>query len=77
MWFDANKDRIGTVNFPISAVNSGFYEIDLQSGEMSKIYPYIHGETFMTPNGNVYCSTDYARTQRLVNLVTGKIINVD
>ena len=77
MWFDANKDRIGTVNFPISAVNSGFYEIDLQSGEMSKIYPYIHGETFMTPNGGVYCSTDYARTQRLVNLVTGKIINVD
>lgn len=76
MWFDANKDRIGTVNFPISAVNSGFYEIDLQSGEMSKIYPYIHGETFMTPNGGVYCSTDYARTQRLVNLVTGKIIPI-
>lgn len=77
VWFDANKDRIGNINFPISAVNSGFYEIDLQSGQMSKIYPYIHGETFITPNGGVYCSTDYARTQRLVNLVTGKIINIE
>ncbi|MBQ7400356.1 MAG: hypothetical protein IJW06_07855 [Clostridia bacterium] len=77
MWFDANKDRNGTVNFPISAVNSGFYEIDLESSEMTKIYPYIHGETFMTPNGNVYCSTDYARTQRFVNLITGKIIPIE
>lgn len=77
MWYAANKDRIGTINFPISAVNSGFYEIDLRSGEMIKIYPYIHGETFMTPNGALYCSADYARTQRLVNLVTGKIITVE
>ena len=77
MWYAANKDRIGTISFPISAVNSGFYEIDLQNGQMSKIYPYIHGETFMTPNGALYCSADYARTQRLVNLVTGKIIPVE
>ncbi|MBR2021961.1 MAG: hypothetical protein IJ939_05940, partial [Clostridia bacterium] len=77
MWFDANKDRNGTVNFPISAVNSGFYEIDLESGKMTKIYPYIHGETFITPNGALYCSTDYARTQRFVNLVTGNIITVE
>lgn len=77
MWFDANKDRIGTINFPINPVNSGFYEIDLASGGMTKIYPYINGETFIAPNGALYCNTDYARTQRLVNLVTGKIIPVE
>ena len=77
MWFYANKDRAGTINFPINPVNSGFYEIDLKSGEMTKLYPYIYGETFMTPNGALYCSTNYARTQRFVNLVTGKIIPVE
>ncbi len=77
VWFDANKDRTGAVSFPVSAVNSGFYEINLENGEMSKIYPYIYGEAFIMPNGAVYCSTDYARTQRLVNLVTGTIIPIE
>lgn len=77
VWFDANKSMNGSMNFNIAPVNSGFYEIDLETGEMTKIYPYIYGETFITPNGGVYCSTDYARTQRIVNLVTGKIIPVE
>ena len=77
IWFDANKSMNGSINFNLSPVNSGFYEINLSNGEMTKIYPYIYGETFIAPNGGVYCSTDYARTQRLVNLVTGKIIPVE
>ena len=77
MWYAANKDRSGTVSFPISAVNSGFYEIDLASGTMAKIYPYIYGETFIAPNGDVFCSANYAREQRLVNVTKGTIIPIE
>ncbi len=75
--YEAKKDSMGIIDFNIAPVNSGFYEIDLENGQMSKIYPYIEGETFIAPNGAVYCSTGYARKQRLVNLVTGKIIPVE
>ena len=77
VWFDATKDMNGSMNFNLSPVNSGFYEINLADGEMTKLYPYINGETFITPNGAVYCSAGYARTQRLVNLITGNIITVE
>lgn len=77
MWYAATKDRIGSVSFPISAVNSGFYEINLADGKMTKLYPYIEGETYIAPNGAVYCNAGYARTQRLVNVVTGKIIPIE
>lgn len=77
VWYDANKEMSGAMDFNIAPVNSGFYEIDLANGEMTKIYPYINGETFMTPNGALYCNAGYARKQRLVNLVTGKIITIE
>lgn len=77
MWYAANKDRSGNTSFPISAVNSGFYEIDLANGKMTKIYPYIDGETFIAPSGDVFCSANYAREQRLVNVTTGTIIPIE
>ncbi len=77
VWYEAKKDSIGANDFNIAPVNSGFYEIDLGTGKMSKIYPYIDGETFIAPNGALYCNAGYARKQRLVNLVTGKIIPVE
>lgn len=76
VWYDATKDTNGSMSFNIAPVNSGFYEIDLASGKMTHIYPYIDGETFIAPNGAVYCNAGYARTQRFVNLVTGKIIPI-
>jgi len=75
--YEAKKDSMGTGDFNIAPVNSGFYEIDLENGQMTRIYPYIEGETFIAPNGAVYCNAGYARTQRLVNLLTGRIIPIE
>ncbi len=77
VWFNADRSMNGMMSFNLSPVNSGFYEINLADGEMTKIYPYIMGETFIAPNGALYCSAGYARTQRIVNLVTGKIIPIE
>ena len=44
---------------------------------MIKIYPYIYGETFIAPNGDVFCSANYAREQRLVNVTKGIIIPIE
>lgn len=75
VWYDADKYQgaSSTQGAPISTVNSGYYTIDLESGAFEKIYPYIEGETFISPDGTVYCFTKYARKGRIVNLNTGKI----
>lgn len=77
IWYGATKDTIGSMGFNIAPVNSGFYEINLDSGEMTKLYPYIDGETFIAPNGDVYCNAGYARNQRLINVTTGTIIPIE
>ena len=76
MWYDAQKYQgiSTTQGAPISAVNSGFYTIDLTSGELEKIYPYIDGMFYFAPNGTPYCFTEYARRGRIINFNTGKII---
>ena len=76
IWYDAQKDNVGyaTMGAPISTVNSGFYTIDLENGELKKLYPYIEGEAYLSPDGTPYCFTTYARSGRIVNLNTGKII---
>lgn len=76
IWYDAQKDygNSSTIGVPISTVNSGFYTIDLTSGEVEKIYPYIEGEVYLSPEGVPYCFATYAHNGRIVNLNTGKII---
>ncbi len=75
MWYDAQKEQGGSITSgaPVSTVNSGFYSIDLESGELEKIYPYIEGEVYLSPDGTPYCFTTYAHSGRIVNLNTGKI----
>lgn len=76
MWYDAQKyyGHSTTQGAPISAVNSGYYTIDLTSGELEKIYPYIDGMLYFAPNGTPYCFTQYARRGRIINLNTDNII---
>ncbi|MBE7055359.1 MAG: hypothetical protein E7392_04520 [Ruminococcaceae bacterium] len=77
MWYDADKNRYdGGPGGLFSAVNSGYYTIDLESGELTKLYAYICGETFFGPDKNLYCVSNCARVPRIVNLNTGKIIPV-
>lgn len=77
MWYDAPKDRYyGGPGELFSAVNSGYYTLDLQSGELTKLYPYICGETFFGPDGNLYCISNCSRIPKIVNLDTGVIIPI-
>ena len=77
MWYNAEKDRFNNHESSMfSAVNSGYYKIDMQSGELTKLYPYISGETFFGPDGNLYCISNSSRIPKIVNLNTGNIIPI-
>ena len=71
---DKSTINVSVYDTPISTVDSGFYALDLASGKLEKIYPYIHGEVYFAPNGALYISADYAREKRLINLKAGKVI---
>ncbi len=78
MWFNTSKENIGQGGFPpFSTVNGGYYTLDLETGEITKLYPYISGETFFGPDGNLYCISKASRTPRIVNLNTGLIIPIE
>ncbi len=74
MWFNSNKSvsNLGSMP-PFGAVNSGFYEIDVQTDSMNKLYPYINAECFVFPDGNLYAVANRLGTARLINLCTGDI----
>ena len=75
MWYSNKKDEY--VFSPVfSAINSGYYEINIKTGEMTKLYPYILGETFVAPNGTLYCIGTYSRVQMIINLNSGKLIPI-
>lgn len=77
MWYDADKEAPGTI-FPFfSAVNSGYYTLDFETGEVAKLYPYICGETFFGPDKNLYCITNSSRIPKIVNLNTGAVIPIE
>lgn len=76
MWYDSEKDSYNQ-NPHFSSVNSGYYTLDLETGELTKLYPYIYGTTFFGPDKNLYCISTSSRTARIVNLNTGKIIPVE
>ncbi len=78
MWYNAEKDSYNDRGISLfGAVNSGYYMIDMQSGELTKLYPYISGETFFGPDGNLYCTSGSSRIPKIVNLNTGKIIPIN
>lgn len=77
IWFagaDKSQMSVSVYDTPISTVESGFYTLDLSTGELEKIYPFINGEVYFAPNGVLYITADYARETRLINLTTGEII---
>ena len=76
MYYGSDKSLAINSEPPISAVNSGFYEIDTLSGNARRLYPYISGNCFLAENGILYCLADYASCPRVVNLRTGMIIPV-
>ena len=76
MWYAEDKESAYQASH-FSAVNSGFYELELDGATLKKLYPYISGETFIAPNGTLYCNADYAYSPRLVNLNTGNIISFE
>ncbi len=78
MWYDAQKEHFGDGAYPsFSTVNGGYYTLDLETGEVTKLYPYISGETFFGPDGNLYCISNSSRIPRLVNLNTGLLIPIE
>ena len=77
MWYNAEKDRYNDRGMSLfGAVNSGYYTLDMQSGELRELYPYISGETFFGPDGNLYCISNSSRIPKIVNLNTGNIIPI-
>ena len=76
MWYAENKESYHQDSH-FSAVNSGFYELELSGGTLKKLYPYISGELFIAPNGILYCTADYAYSPRVINLNTGNIIEFE
>lgn len=72
MKYTEDKNMPGTLRF--NPAISGFYEINEDLG-IKKLYPYILGDIITTPDGGIYCITDYARNQRLVSIRTGQIMH--
>ena len=74
MWYAADKNMASsTQEADISAIASGFYAFDVNTGEMAKLYPYIYGESHIGPDGNLYRFAMYSRKARIVNINTGKV----
>ena len=71
MYYGADKNT-SPGYLPISTVNSGFYSIDVATGEAQKLYPYVQGEAFTTDDGGFYCLTRGGARPRVVDLMTGE-----
>lgn len=74
MYYNSDKSLAINATPPISAVSSGFYEIDTQTGKVKKLYAYISGKCFLANNGTPYCLADYGAEPRIINLKTREII---
>ncbi len=73
MYYGADKNT-SPAFFPISTVNSGFYSIDVATDEAQKLYPYVQGEVFTTSDGGFYCLTRGGAIPRVVDLMTGELV---
>lgn len=60
----------------ISPVNSGYYEIDITSGECTLLCPWFEGRTFMTSDGRLYCISENRLTTRVVELKNKKAVTL-
>ncbi len=73
-WYVADKYTLNsTEEADISPIVSGFYAFDVNTGELTKLYPYIYGESHIGPDGNLYRFAMYSRNARIVNINTGVI----
>ena len=59
-------------NGAISAVNSGYYEIDTVSGKCTKLRPYFPGKVFLTSKGELYAIKEFGFRPKIMNIKTGK-----
>ncbi len=74
MYYAGNKSMAVNSPLPISAVNSGYYEIDSKTGNVVKLYPYVHGKTILTDTGRLYLVTKNGMKMRVVDLITREIV---
>lgn len=58
----------------ISAVNSGYYEIDTESGKCTKLRPYFPGKVLLTSKGELYVIKEFGFRLKIMNIKTGKEI---
>ncbi len=73
MWYNSDKAQAGTNGLPtFSTVNGGFYSVNVVNDKLTKLYPYIRGEYFVFPDGNLYAVADYSSRPQLINLCTGE-----
>lgn len=61
-------------NSRISAVNSGYYEIDTESGICTKLRPYFPGKVLLTSKGELYAIKEFGFRAKVMNIKTGEEI---
>lgn len=77
MYYGSQKSVYAWDN-TFSTVNSGYYVIDSEKGNsITKLYPYVDGEAFVTESGGFYLCADYAKKPRIINLISGIITEVE
>ncbi len=59
-------------NGTISAVNSGYYEIDIQTGNYTKLRPYFPAKTLLTKSGELYAIKEFGLKPKIMNIKTGE-----
>lgn len=77
MYYAGDKSMTVNTSLPISAVNSGYYEIDSKTGNIKKLYAYIPGKALVGENGKVYLVTTHGAAPRIIELPGGRIIALD
>ncbi len=68
MYYAGDKRMAVNSPLPISAVNSGYYEIDTKTGNIVKLYPYVSGKTFLSDTGRLYLAVRNGEDLRVVVL---------
>lgn len=66
------NDKYVMTSGAISAVNSGFFEIDTVSGKCTKIRPYFPGKTYFTQKGEIYAIKEFGFRPKVMNIKTGQ-----
>lgn len=75
MYYGSDKNT-SPAYMPISAVNSGFYIVDVKDDSAVKLYPYVQGSIFISDKGGFYCLYSGGARPKLINFVTKRVIPI-